>query len=77
MSTSSKKPEETKRPWPFTVSPILHDGETSWLLPVSLSFFLRTVVVDSLEKRKDTKEEIARREQVTDKATMGAPILIL
>ena len=65
---SSKKFKESKQPWAVGLSPNLLDRETWPPVGADLSFFLRTVIVDSLEKGKDTEEEIAGRKQVTEEA---------
>ena len=65
---SSKKLKESKQPWAVGLSPNLLDRETWPPVGADLSFFLRTVIVDSLEKGKETEEEIAGRKQVTEEA---------
>ena len=65
---SSERLKESKQPWAVGLSPNLLDRETWPPVGADLSFFLRTVIVDSLEKGKETEEEIAGRKQVTEEA---------
>ena len=64
----SKKLKESKQPWAVGLSPNLLDRETWPPVGADLSFFLRTVIVDSLEKGKETEEEIAGQKPVTEEA---------
>ena len=64
----SRKLKESKQPWAVGLSPNLLDRETWPPVGADLSFFLRTVIVDSLEKGNGTEEEIARQKQVTEEA---------
>ena len=63
----SRKFKESKQPWAVGLSPNLLDRETWPPVGADLSFFLRTVIVDSLEKGKETEEEISGQ-KVTDEA---------
>ena len=63
---SSKKLKESKQPWAVGLSPNLLDRETWPPVGADLSFFLRTVIVDSLEKGREN--EIVGRKQVTEEA---------
>lgn len=62
-----KKVKESKQPWAVGLSPNLLDRETWPPVGTDLSFFLRTVIVDSLDKGKET-EEIAGQKPVTEEA---------
>ena len=64
----SKKLKESKQPWAVGLSPNLLDRETWPPVGADLSFFLRTVIVDSLEKGKEIEEEIAGQKPVTEEA---------
>ena len=64
----SKKAKESKQPWAVGLSPNLLDRETWPPVGADLSFFLRTVIVDSLEKGKESEEEIAGQKPVTEEA---------
>jgi Gamma tubulin complex component C-terminal len=61
----SKKPKENKQPWAVGLSPNLLDREMWPPVGADLSFFLRTVIVDSLEKGE---EEIAGQKPVMEEA---------
>ena len=62
----SKKFKESKQPWAIGISPNLLDRETWPPVGADLSFFLRTVIVDSLEK--GIEDEIVGQKPVTDEA---------
>ena len=64
----SKKVKEIKQPWAVGLSPNLLDREMWPPVGADLSFFLRTVIVDSLEKGKETEDGIAGQEPVTEEA---------
>lgn len=63
----SKKVKESKQPWAVGLSLNLLDRETWPPVGADLSFFLRTVIVDSLDKGKES-EEIAGQTLVTEEA---------
>ena len=65
---SSKKLKESKQPWAVGLSTNLLDRETWPPVGADLSFFLRTVIVDSLEKGKEAEEEIAGQKPITEEA---------
>jgi hypothetical protein len=67
LRQKSSKFKESNQPWAIGLSPNLLNRETWPPVGADLSFFLRTVIVDSLEKGKDT-EEVAGRKQVTEEA---------
>jgi hypothetical protein len=50
------------------LSPNLLERETWPPVGADLSFFLRTVIVDSLDKPKETEDGKVEREQVVDEA---------
>jgi len=59
---------ESKQPWAVGLSPNLLDRETWPPVGADLSFFLRTVIVDSLEKGTETEEGIAGQKPVIEEA---------
>ena len=64
----SKNLKESKQPWAVGLSPKLLDRETWPPVGADLSFFLRTVIVDSLEKREETEDEIVGQNPVAEEA---------
>ncbi|KAF8800245.1 gamma-tubulin complex, DGRIP91/SPC98 component protein [Phlegmacium glaucopus] len=64
----SKKIKGSKQPWAVGLSPNLLDRETWPPVGADLSFFLRTVIVDSLEKGKETEEGMAGQNPVIEEA---------
>ncbi|KAF8971184.1 gamma-tubulin complex, DGRIP91/SPC98 component protein [Flammula alnicola] len=63
-----KKVKENKQPWAVGLSLNLLERETWPPVGADLSFFLRTVIVDSLESGKETDEGKVEREQVIEEA---------
>ncbi|KDR74981.1 hypothetical protein GALMADRAFT_69458 [Galerina marginata CBS 339.88] len=64
---SGKAPKEGNQPWAVGLSPNLLERETWPPVGADLSFFLRTVIVDSLDTGRET-EDGAKREQVVEEA---------
>ncbi|KJA27578.1 hypothetical protein HYPSUDRAFT_62653 [Hypholoma sublateritium FD-334 SS-4] len=63
-----KKIKEGKQPWAVGLSPHLLERETWPPVGADLSFFLRTVIVDSLDPAKETDSGKVEREQVVAEA---------
>jgi hypothetical protein len=64
-----KKVKEAKsQPWAMGLSPNLLKCETWPPVGADLSFFLRTVIVDSLDKLKETEDRKIECEQVVEEA---------
>jgi hypothetical protein len=64
-----KKGKEAKsQPWAMGLSPNLLERETWPPVGADLSFFLRTVIVDSLDKPRETEDGKIEREQVVEEA---------
>jgi len=62
------KEEGKSQPWAMGLSPNLLERETWPPVGADLSFFLRTVIVDSLDKPKETEDGKIEREQVVEEA---------
>ena len=60
--------EAKSQPWAMGLSPNLLERETWPPVGADLSFFLRTVIVDSLDKPKETEDGKIEREQVVEEA---------
>jgi hypothetical protein len=65
---SSKKTNESQQPWAVGLAPALLERETWPPVGADLSFFLRTVIVDSFESSKERMEEGAGRQRVLEEA---------
>ncbi|KAF9473401.1 gamma-tubulin complex, DGRIP91/SPC98 component protein [Pholiota conissans] len=63
-----KKARESKQPWAIGLSPHLLERETWPPVGADLSFFLRTVIVDSLDSGREMEDGKIEREQVVDEA---------
>jgi hypothetical protein len=63
-----KKAKESNQPWAIGLSPHLLERETWPPVGADLSFFLRTVIVDSLDSAKETEDGKVEREQVVEEA---------
>ncbi|KAF8149545.1 Spc98 family-domain-containing protein [Crassisporium funariophilum] len=64
----SKKTKDSEQPWAVGLSLNLLDRETWPPVGADLSFFLRTVIVDSLEKGENDEEEDDEDEKVNEEA---------
>ncbi|KAJ3508339.1 hypothetical protein NLJ89_g5811 [Agrocybe chaxingu] len=62
------KEKEGKQPWAVGLSPNLLERETWPPVGADLSFFLRTVIVDSLDQGKETEDGTFEREDVVEEA---------
>ena len=62
------KEEAKSQPWAMGLSPNLLERETWPPVGADLSFFLRTVIVDSLDKPRETEDGKIEREQVVEEA---------
>ena len=60
--------EAKSQPWAMGLSPNLLERETWPPVGADLSFFLRTVIVDSLDKPKEREDGKMEREQVVEEA---------
>lgn len=63
-----KKPGESTQPWAVGIAPSLLERETWPPVGADLSFFLRTVIVDSFETGKDSLENYDVGRQVLEEA---------
>ena len=66
--STSRQSKDSKQPWAVGLSPHLLERETWPPVGADLSFFLRTVIVDSLDKGKENEEGKFEREDVIEEA---------